>query len=464
MPLLRQRRALIAIVRKIIMTSDFAAVIADLTGSGEVTGASFAYWDGDRMHESVGGLRNSVTGDPVTSDTLMHIGSITKVINAALFMQLVDDGLVDLDDPVAKHLPELRLSDSEALDKITCRMLINHTNGIDYDVPAYRGFDEQRIVDAIEDCGSKPQIHAPGEATAYSNIGTVIAGYIAQKLRGEGWYSLVKSRILKPLGLEHSLADITELPRYRVSVGDQVDAEGKLVQSTRPFLPLSFAPAGATVMMTAADLVTFARALINGGVGANGARILSEVSASLMAAETTRFISPVTWRVGLGWMILPGGVLFHGGGGPGVSSVLYAHPESGRAFALLTNCSKNGVFDARLIEPILESWGAAVDPLMPVEGSFDAGVYEGSFENQIYRFDVFRDSERLLARMAAKVDFYETDNAQAPVFELTRVGDHVFQMSLNGVVTPFPLAFVKPDSSGKMQRLGAMARIFNRVA
>ena len=446
------------------MTIDFAAVIADLTGSGEVTGASFAYWDGDQMHRVVGGLRNSVTRDPVTLDTLMHIGSITKVLNATLFMQLVDDGLIDLDDLVSKHLPELRLGDPEALSRITCRMLINHTNGIDYDCPAYRDFDEQRIEDAIEDCASKLQLHPPGEATAYSNIGTVIAGYIAQKLRGEGWYSLIKSRIFEPLGLHHSLADITELPRFRISVGDQVDPEGKLVQSTKPFLPLSFAPAGATVMMTATDLVTFARALINGGVGVNGARILSEASASLMARETTGFISPHTWRVGLGWMILSGGVLFHGGGGPGVCSSLYAHPESGRAFALLTNCSKYGAFDASLVEPLLESWGSTVAPLTPVEGAFDTAAYEGSFENQLFRFDVYREGSDLLARMVARQDVYETDNAQAPVFQLKRVGDHLFQMNQNGVAHPFPMAFVNPDAAGKMQRLGSMVRIFSRVS
>ncbi|WP_137173209.1 serine hydrolase [Massilia sp. HP4] len=446
------------------MPIDFAAVIADTTGSGAVTGASFAYWDGERLHQAVGGLRNSVTGDPVTLDTLMHIGSITKVLNATLFMQLVDDGLVGLDDPVSRHLPELRLGDPQALAALTCRMLLNHTNGIDYDCPAYHGFDQQRIEDAIADCASRLQVHAPGDATAYSNIGTVIAGHIAQKLRGEGWYSLVKSRIFEPLGLRHSLADITELPRFRVSVGDQVDAQGNFVQSTKPFLPLSFAPAGATVMMTAADLVSFARALIAGGVGVNGTRILSPASAALMATETTRFISPITWRVGLGWMMAPGGVLFHGGGGPGVVSVLYAHPASGRTFALLTNCSKNGAFDARLVEPLLDSWGAAVAPLAPIAGQVDTGPYEGSYENQTYRFDVLRDGERLLARMVARVDFYETDNARAPVFELARIGAHLFQISLDGTVIPFPLAFVNPDAGGKMQRLGAMARIFNRVA
>ncbi|NYI02738.1 serine hydrolase domain-containing protein [Cupriavidus plantarum] len=446
------------------MNDDFATIIAEVTGSGEVTGASFAFWDGDRMHHAVGGQRNSVTGDPVTVDTLMHIGSITKVLNATLFMQLVDDGLIDLDDLVVKHLPELRLADPEALASITCRMLINHTNGIDYDCPAYQGFDEQRIVDAIEDCASKLQLHAPGEATAYSNIGTVIAGHIVQKLRGESWYSLMKSRIFEPLDLRHSLADITELPRFRVSVGDQVDQQGKLVQSTRPFLPLSFAPAGATVMMTATDLVTFACALINGGVGLNGVRILSQASASIMAKETTGFISPHNWRVGLGWMILAGGVLFHGGGGPGVNSALYAHPESGKAFAILTNCSKFGAFDERLVNPILESWGSKAEPLTVSEDAFDTAPYEGKFENQLFRFDIYREGGQLLARMIAKQDVYETDNANAPVFELKRAGEHLFQMSMGGVAHPFPLAFVKPDEAGKMQRLGAMVRIFNRVA
>src|SRR5687767_4505248 len=57
-----------------------------------MTGASFAYWDGATLHTATAGLRNSVTRDPVTADTVMHIGSITKVLNTVLLMQLVDDG------------------------------------------------------------------------------------------------------------------------------------------------------------------------------------------------------------------------------------------------------------------------------------------------------------------------------------------------------------------------------------
>ena len=218
-------------------------------------------------------------------------------------------------------------------------------------------------------------------------------------------------------------------------------------------------------MMTAVELVTFARALINGGVGVNGTRILSQASAAMMATETTGFLSPHTWRVGLGWMMFPGGnVLFHGGGGPGVSSVLYAQPATGRVFALLTNCSKYGAFDGTVVEPILESWGVTSEPLSPIGGPFPFQSYEGTYESQLIRFEVYRNGEQLMASMMPKQDLYETDNAQGTTFELERVGDHLFSLSQDGVLHPFPVAFFDPDASGTMQRLASMVRIFNRVS
>lgn len=445
------------------MPIDYAEKIAAAVSDAGVTGASFAYFDGHVLHEAVAGLRNSVTGDVVTSDTLMHIGSITKVINACLFMQLVDDGLVELDDLVSKHLPELRLGDPLALQTLTCRMLLNHSSGIDFDCPDYEDFEKQRIDHMIRECEGKFQVHAPGEATSYSNIGTVIAGYMCQELRGEGWYSLVKSRIFEPLGLQYSITDITEVPRFRVSVGDQVAADGKLVQSVRPFLPLGFAPAGATTMMTAADLVTFARALMNGGLGVNGTRILSDTSAALMTTETRSFASPLGWRMGLGWMLLPGGVVYHGGGGPGVVSELFAQPSSGRVFALLTNCSKFGALTPSIVNPILASWDAApaVPTPMPVVG--DTNAYEGAYENQLTRWEIFRDGETLSAQVRPKIELFETDNVAYPTYELKRIGDHLFQPMVNGVAAGYAIALIDPGPDGLMRRLGTAARIFNRV-
>ena len=57
-----------------------------------VTGASIAVWDGSALTTAVAGVRNSVTGDPITEDTVMLIGSISKVFKAVLVLHLVDDG------------------------------------------------------------------------------------------------------------------------------------------------------------------------------------------------------------------------------------------------------------------------------------------------------------------------------------------------------------------------------------
>src|SRR2546426_5303273 len=111
-------------------TNSYAQKLETARAATGVTGASFAYWDGKTLHTATAGLRNSVTGDPVTVDTVMHVGSITKVMNTTLMMQLVDEGKIALKDPVLKHLPELRLRDLQALKRITCAMLVNHTSGI----------------------------------------------------------------------------------------------------------------------------------------------------------------------------------------------------------------------------------------------------------------------------------------------------------------------------------------------
>jgi len=96
-----------------------------------VPGASVAVLEGGREVTAAAGIANVATGVDVTTDTLMHIGSITKLFTTTLVMQLVEEGRLELDDLVWRHLPELELADREALQRITVRMLLNHTSGID---------------------------------------------------------------------------------------------------------------------------------------------------------------------------------------------------------------------------------------------------------------------------------------------------------------------------------------------
>ncbi len=88
----------------------------------------------DELLEAAYGVLHVGTGAPVTTDALFQIGSITKVWTATVAMMLVDEGLLELDTPVAEVLPELRLADPDVTKSVTLRHLLNHTSGIDGDV------------------------------------------------------------------------------------------------------------------------------------------------------------------------------------------------------------------------------------------------------------------------------------------------------------------------------------------
>ncbi|HEY0686145.1 MAG TPA: serine hydrolase domain-containing protein [Steroidobacter sp.] len=434
-----------------------------------VTGASFAYWDGEQLHTAASGLRNSVTGDPVTVDTVMFIGSVTKVLNTALMMQAVDDGKIALDDPAIKHVPELRLRDKQALQRITCQMLVNHTNGIDGEWLPEFGPDRERIVDCIDRCADLGQVHAPGEAASYSNIGHVIAGYLSQRVFKDSWYTLMKARIFEPLGMTHSLVDPLDVPRFRVSTGDITDYKtGKLVQSPKSFLAPSLSPAGATMMMTASDLVTFARAMMNGGmgVGPNGKRILSEASAARMAQKTAAFVpmsSPTD--IGLGWWLLPGGVLSHAGGGRGVHARLYAHPASGRAMALLMNSPGAMQVVESFMDPIVATWtGIKPQKRQPMSGPADPRPYIGVYENNLTHVEVIAHEGGLGARFGAKIDGLQNVNKSAPPSKLIPMGDDLFEAAVIPGSPNLELKFVQPGSDGRMRYASAFMRLYPRTA
>ncbi len=449
-------------------TASYATCLEAARSAAGITGASFAYWDGAKLRTAVAGQRNSVTGDPVTLDTLMHVGSITKVTNAALMMQLVDEGKIALDDPVVKHLPEFRLRDREALGQITCAMLLNHSSGIDGEwLPEY-GPDKERIVDAVERCADLGQLFEPGTEASYNNIATVVAGYLTQKLRDKSWYTLVKTQIYEPLGMKHALVDPLEVPRFRTSIGDLTDAvTGKLVQTTRPFLAPSFAPAGSTQMTTATDLVTFARALINGGVGLNGKRILSASSAKQMMTPTAEFVTVGghSEKIGLGWMIQPGGVLNHGGGGPGVRSELYAHPATGRVLALLTNCDKGSALTPAFLEPIIRSWtGIAPLPASRRIRAVDTRPYIGTYENNADRYVVTATKDGIDMRTYDKLSTFDNSDQEKPAKLLFPVGNDTFEGADGRAgASDWAIRFVRPDKAGKMRFLASWGRLLVRT-
>src|SRR4051812_10166586 len=167
-----------------------------------VVGASLAIAHGDEIVEAATGVLNRRTHEPVTTESVFQIGSITKVWTATLVMQLVDDGLVDLDAPLVTYLPEFKVADADLTRTVTTRHLLSHTSGIAGDFFPETGRGDDCLEKFVALMADLPASHPLGATMSYCNAGFVLLGRLVEVLRGATWDQVMRERLLQPLGLE----------------------------------------------------------------------------------------------------------------------------------------------------------------------------------------------------------------------------------------------------------------------
>jgi CubicO group peptidase (beta-lactamase class C family) len=430
----------------------------------KVPGASAAVFRDGQWEVASAGLTNVTTGVDVTAETVMHIGSITKVLNATLVMQLVDEGRVELTAPLKRYLPDFQVADRKATKLITVEMLLNHTCGIDGEYFPGAGPDSERIEDVIPRIARQGQIHAPGAELSYCNSGAVLAGYLVQRLLKKSWYTLVEERIFKPLGLRHSVVQPADALLHRATVGHFLNADGANIRTSFAFLNPSFAPAGATAMLTAKDLATFAVAHVNDGVGTNGRRLLSAASARRMQRQTAVWRGVGGGGFGLGWTIMDKGVLGHDGGGPGIVSWLYADPTTKTVAAVLTNAAHGGPVVDEITAPLYDAAGAKTPGAdyadlekQATDTRVDPQPYLGEYESVALAYRVIPYEKGIALRMRPKLLFYDGDTLEeSPPLPLRPIRDGLFTTG-RGFAT-----FLNPGADGRMQHLASRRRLHKR--
>lgn len=304
---------------------------------------SVALRQGENVSTGVAGLLNVNTGVEATPDSIFQIGSNTKVYNATLAMQLVDEGQLDLDVPINTYLPDFRLADADAatLEQITMRRLLTHTSGIDagdYFKDCGRGDDAiEKYVASFAEVG---MLYPVGKYHSYNNGATVIAGRVLEVLRGMPWHRVLKTYLLDPLGLEHSTVLPEEAILHRAAAGHQPnpdDPEGAPRVVSRWMMTPSIAPAGSTLNTSASDLCAFGAFHIRKGTAPDGTQVLSEKS--ILAMREIQYPDIAPGR-GIGWAVSQRGehqVLSHGGGTSGQQSQFMVFPELETTLAVLMN-------------------------------------------------------------------------------------------------------------------------------
>jgi CubicO group peptidase (beta-lactamase class C family) len=446
-------------------TDSVATRLAALIREHKVPGASAAVFRAGQWEVAAAGVTNVTTGVDVTAETVMHIGSITKVMNATLVMQLVDEGRVELTAPLKRYLPDFQVADRDATKLITVEMLLNHTCGIDGEYFSDAGPDVERIEDVIPRIARQGQLHVPGAELSYCNSGAVLAGYLAQRLLGKSWYTLIEERIFKPLELQHSVVQPADALLHRATVGHFLNKDGTNTRTSFAFLNPSFAPAGATAMLTAKDLAAFALAHANDGVGTNGHRLLSAASARRMRRQTVAWRGVGGWGFGLGWMTMEKGIIGHNGGGPGIVSWLSVDPTTKTVAAVLTNAAHGAPVLNDISAPLYEA--AAAKPFgadavelarQATDTAVDPRPYVGQYESVAMVFRVVQHEEGIALRVRPKIRFYDSDTLdESPPVPLRPIRNGHFLAMGRGFFT-----FLNSSADGRMQHLASGLRLYKR--
>jgi CubicO group peptidase (beta-lactamase class C family) len=323
-----------------------------------VPGAVVGVLVGDEQVVCATGLTRLPDGAAVTADTLFLIASITKVWTATLVMQLVDEGRVELDEPVNRYLdPPLQIADTAALATITVRHLLTHSGGFfgDADEPKNRGDDAVRVT--LDGYAELAQLHRPGTLFSYSNAGFNVLGRVVECVTGSTWDEALRERILEPLGLDNTVTLPEEAAARPIAVGHQPKSPDTLeLEPVSVWLdPRGSGPCGGTLATTAGDLLGFARMHLRDGEGPEGKQVLRPQSARAMRQPQIIQPDPSTspaWGLGWGVEREEGPVIMeHGGNTCGQQSDLVVVPELGVAFCVLTNGDTQG-----LLGKTLTSW------------------------------------------------------------------------------------------------------------
>lgn len=260
---------------------------------------------------------------PMTADSVFWIASMSKPITGTALMLLVDEGKVNLDDPVEKYLPEFRgqmviayQDDATKLLKrprhpITVKNVLSHTSGL-----PFRSAIEQPTLDglplseAVRSYALTPLEFEPDSKYQYSNAGINTAGRIIEVVSGMPFEQFVEERLFKPLGMKDTTFWLSEEQVSRLAKSYKPNAAKdnlEEIQIGQLIYPLSDRskrfpmPAGG-YFSTAADMGRFCQMLLNGGMF-EGRRYLSEAAIKQMASKQTP--EGVKDSYGLGWSVSP---------------------------------------------------------------------------------------------------------------------------------------------------------------
>lgn len=344
------------------------------------------------------GVTSMLTKQPMTTDTISQIGSISKVFATTVVMQLVDEGKLDLDAPVTTYVPELPLADLEARANLTLRHLLSHTGGFEGDRFLDYGRGNDATTKSMLAMDTLQQWFQPGELFSYCNVAFYLVALIIERVTGEVAEDVVQKRLFDPLKLESATYFAEDAITWPHAIGHYLRDRDKGFEIARPYsFPRHINLCG-NIVASAEHLVRFAQMHMNDGE-LDGERIISAESAQLMR---TPFIDAgVHYRTyGQGWCVWDypeNKTAEHGGATMGFRAQLTSIPEKNFAIAMLTNADSG----SSAMQDV-EAWAfahflgfARPKPDVTTRSKKELDSFTGVFSRHDTRLTVTRKGDRL---------------------------------------------------------------------
>ncbi|WP_258195520.1 serine hydrolase domain-containing protein [Rhodococcus sp. OK519] len=297
-----------------------------------IPGAQVVYADNGTERAFNYGVSSVATGDSVDSDTVFEAASLTKVVASYVVLQLVDEGVLDLDRPLSDYFDYPRIAADPAAGRITGRMVLTHTSGLPNWAtgPSSPEFETTPVGTIFE----------PGTQWSYSGEGFYYLQKTVESLTGKPFQQLVRERVFDRFGMTGS--DLVTNPAFGAvtSVGHTADGTPKPVRNF-PRANIAY-----TLRTTALDYNRFLRGALLDGDGLTPATrdmMFTATGSADHGGSDKESIEHIKWGLGIGLQSNElGDAIWHWGDNGPYKAFFIAYPETGRSVVIMTN-SEDGL-------------------------------------------------------------------------------------------------------------------------
>lgn len=304
--------------------------------------------DGEVLLAEGYGQKDGENGLPVTADTVFAIGSSSKAFTAASVAIMVDEGKLEWDKPVRDYLPNFKLKDNFASERMSPRDLLCHRSGLPrHDLMWYNATaSREQMIERLPHLEPSRDFRTHWQ---YQNLMYMTAGYLAGKVAGTSWEEVVRTRIFAPLGMNTASFSVDDMQQAADFALPYKEKDDQVVRIDFRNIT-EVGPAG-SINASVNEMAQWVRLQL--GKGKLGDQtVISEASVAALHKPQMVIDDPLWTELfhsdwvsyGLGWFIHPfhgETMIQHGGNIDGFSALVSFMPKQNLGVVTLTNLNSN---------------------------------------------------------------------------------------------------------------------------